>query len=318
MIEYVFIFAFSTSIIKFLISNKGRAIFIPSGPRTLLIIGNHQEKGSIQSFGGISFLCVCITMLFKYFLIIECMVVVCISILSALIGFIDDIEKSNGSGGITPLKKLIPHSISVFIIIFIWYMTDKNIDTSIKLASLSMDIGPLYVIWATLVVISTVHAVNITDGIDGLASTQSILTLSGLVALNAILPTKASLVVFNGAFYTIAALFIFLNFNKYPAKIFMGDVGSLFLGGYISSLFLISKKELLLPICGIVFVVETATSIIQKISLKTTGKKVFPFTPIHHTFEKLGFSENEIVFNAIGISIISQIASIFILYLATN
>jgi phospho-N-acetylmuramoyl-pentapeptide-transferase len=313
MIEYAFIFTFSAIIIKFLTSNKGRAIFAPSGPRTLLIIGNHQEKGSIQSFGGISFLCACITILFRHFLTIECMIIVCISMLSALIGFIDDIEKSNGNGGISPMKKLIPHSISVFIIIFIWYMTDTNIDTSIRLASYSIDIGPLYIIWATFIIISTVHAVNLTDGIDGLASTQSILALSGLAMLNVMLPTRSSMIVFDGAFHMIASLLIFLNFNKHPAKIFMGDIGSLFLGGYISSLFLISKKEIMLPICGIIFVAETATSIIQKISLKIARKKVFPFTPIHHTFEKLGFSENEIVFYAIIASIISQIISIFTL-----
>ena len=159
---------------------------------------------------------------------------------------------------------------------------------------------------AALVIISTSHAVNLTDGIDGLAASQMVLILLNLIFfISNKSPFFESLKL--PSLYLLIPLLVFLGENLNPANIFMSDVGSLFLGAYLASVFLIFKIEILLIISGGVFVIETLSVIIQLLSFKIRKKRFFLFAPIHHDLEKRGFSENKIVLLFLFISFIFQI-----------
>ena len=164
-----------------------------------------------------------------------------------------------------------------------------------------------------MVLVSSSNAVNITDGLDGLAGSLSLiafLTL-GIISYNTgWLEGYEEISLFS--FSIVGSLIGFLMFNLNPAKVFMGDTGSLSLGASMGAIAILTRHEILLIIIGIVFVVETLTCIIQRVYYKFTHKRIFPITPIHHTFEKKGYSEREIVklFCLLGI-LASMIAIIF-------
>ena len=149
-----------------------------------------------------------------------------------------------------------------------------------------------YIPFAILVILGTTNAVNLTDGIDGLSSTVSAIIITCLTIIATILGTK-EIVIFGAI--TIGAVLGFLMFNIYPAKAFMGDTGSLFLGGVISGMALYLKMPLILLIIAIVPVIETISVIIQVACFKKTGKRVLKMAPIHHHFELSGWRENQVV-----------------------
>ena len=178
---------------------------------------------------------------------------------------------------------------------------------------LKLDIGFLYGIIILLVLVATSNAVNLTDGLDGLAGSLSLiafLTL-GIISYNTgWLDGYEEVSLF--CFSLVGSLIGFLIFNLNPAKVFMGDTGSLALGATMGAIAILTRHEILLILIGIVFVIETLTCIIQRIYYKFTKKRIFPMTPIHHTFEKKGYSEREIVkiFCLVGI-LASMISIIF-------
>jgi phospho-N-acetylmuramoyl-pentapeptide-transferase len=169
------------------------------------------------------------------------------------------------------------------------------------------DLGVGYVLFAVLVLVCTTNAVNLTDGLDGLAISTFGVAAAAYTALayvtgHAVLADYLLLVrfqpageltIFCGAL--VGASLGFLWYNSYPAEIFMGDVGSLGLGGAIGTVAILIKQELLLPIVGGVWVLEAGSVIIQVISFKTTGKRVFKMSPLHHHFELIGWSEPKVI-----------------------
>lgn len=175
------------------------------------------------------------------------------------------------------------------------------------LKNFSFDLGAWYLGFAVLVMVGTSNAVNLTDGLDGLAIGPSIVSVGTFFLLaylggNAVfanylqiphIPQVGELAVFCAAL--VAAGVGFLWFNAYPAQIFMGDVGSLALGGAIGALAVVTKHEILLVILGGVFVVETLSVIIQVASFKLTGRRVFRMAPLHHHFELLGWPEPKVI-----------------------
>lgn len=188
--------------------------------------------------------------------------------------------------------------------------------------NLFVDLGPWYIAFGVLVIVSTSNAVNLTDGLDGLAIGPSIVCAATFFILaylggNAVfanylqipfVPNLGELSVFCAAF--LGAGVAFLWFNSYPAEIFMGDVGSLALGGAIGALALSSKNEILLIILGGVFVIETLSVILQVASFKIRGKRIFRMAPIHHHFELKGWPEPKVI---VRFWIISLILAIFAL-----
>ena len=216
-----------------------------------------------------------------------------------LIGFIDDILKikyQSNEKGLTRLQKLIGQII-IAIIFFYMYIKDGS-DPTIEIAALNIkiDLGFAYGFFILFMLVVTSNAVNLTDGLDGLCGGLSAIAflVYGMIAWNSpYLAGSTDIAVF--CFILVGGLLGFLVFNAHPAKIFMGDTGSLALGGALATVAILTHRELSLLVSGGVFVIETLSVILQVLSIKIRGKKLFPMTPIHHTFEKLGWSETDIV-----------------------
>ena len=219
-----------------------------------------------------------------------------VSIGFGLVGFIDDFKKLvlKNTEGLKPLYKMI--GLLIFSVAFVLYITKVlNIGTETYIPFIKTYFTLpvwLYIPFAILVLLGTSNAVNLTDGIDGLATSVTALILTCLTVIGIIFNIK-EIVVFGSI--TIGTCLGFLLFNLNPAKIFMGDTGSLMLGGAVAGMALYLKMPLLLLIIALVPVIETLSVIIQVAYFKRTGNRIFKMTPIHHHFELSGWNENKIV-----------------------
>ena len=213
-----------------------------------------------------------------------------------VIGFIDDFKKLvlKNTKGLKPSYKMLGLLIiSVAYVIYLIYGLNIGTDTYIPIIKDYIDI-PIYIYipFAILVILGTTNAVNLTDGIDGLAASVSTCIITCLTIIGIIFGHQ-EISIFGSC--VIGAVLGFLMFNLHPAKVFMGDTGSLLLGGVISAMALYLKMPLLLIIIALVPVLETISVIIQVAYFKKTGKRVFKMTPIHHHFELSGWKENKVV-----------------------
>ena len=206
-------------------------------------------------------------------------------------GFEDDIKKIKAQQnlGLSARAKLMLQIAVAMLPAF--YIIFSN-QTEISFLNFKFDLGWFYPVFVVFMMVGASNAVNLTDGLDGLAASSSVFAFLAC----------AVICFFNGnmdlAIISIAACASclgFLYFNHKPAKIFMGDTGSLALGGLLATIAIMGKFELWLIPIGILFIVETVSVMIQVTSFKTTGKRVFKMTPIHHHFELSGWSENKIV-----------------------
>ena len=236
-------------------------------------------------------------------------------ILYALIGFIDDflIVIRNNNDGLSERSKFILQLVVAMIFFYLFLKSGNEPLLWIHTLGIKINIGFLYGLLILLILVSVTNAVNITDGMDGLAGSLSFvvfITLGIICSITGWLLGYQELAVI--CFSMAGSLIGFLFFNFYPAKIFMGDTGSLALGSMMGSIAILTRHELLLILICIVFVIETLTCVIQRIYYKFTRKRLFLMTPIHHTFQRIGYSENDIVkiFLLIGI-IFSLISIIF-------
>lgn len=212
-----------------------------------------------------------------------------------LIGFLDDFIKVvlKRSLGLKAKQKLAGQIIMAAALAYIStvYM-GRGTDLWVPIMNINLDLGPLYYVLIFFVLVGTTNAVNLTDGLDGLAAgTTCIAAVSYmLIALSF---ANQDIAVFCAALAGAAVGFLW--YNRHPAKVFMGDTGSLALGGALAAAAVMTKTEALLAIVGGVFVVEALSVIIQVTSFKTTGKRVFRMSPIHHHFELGGWSETKVV-----------------------
>ena len=212
------------------------------------------------------------------------------------IGFIDDFKKlvlKNTKGLKPSLKMLGLLIISVAYIIYLIKGLNLGTNTYIPILKEYVNI-PIYayIPFAILVILATTNAANLTDGIDGLSSSVCTIIITCLTIIATTLGVKE--VVIFGAI-VIGAVLGFLMFNIHPAKVFMGDTGSLFLGGVISGIALYLKMPLILLLIALIPVIETLSVIIQVTYFKKTGKRVFKMAPIHHHLELSGWRENQVV-----------------------
>ena len=212
------------------------------------------------------------------------------------IGFIDDFKKlvlKNTKGLKPSLKMLGLLIISVVYIIYLIKGLNLGTDTYIPILKEYINI-PIYayIPFAILVILATTNAVNLTDGIDGLSSSVCTIIITCLTIIATTLGVK-EIVIFGAI--VIGAVLGFLMFNIHPAKVFMGDTGSLFLGGVISGIALYLKMPLILLLIALIPVIETLSVIIQVTYFKKTGKRVFKMAPIHHHLELSGWRENQVV-----------------------
>jgi len=221
-----------------------------------------------------------------------------------LIGFVDDISKlRRGSIGI-PARLKLPIQVVIGLIVA-WIATGAGIQ--------SPSSWP-YLLLALVAVVGTANAVNITDGMDGLAAGLSIIAIGATVLFLPGAPAGEKAV----AMALSGALAAFLVFNRHPARVFMGDTGALAIGFALAAMAIQQHLVLLLPIVGLVFVLETLSVIIQVAYFKATGgRRVFKMTPIHYTFHHEGWSENRIALSFWGAGLVSALAAVGVEKLAS-
>lgn len=212
-----------------------------------------------------------------------------------LIGFADDFIKVvlKRNLGLRAREKLLGQIIMAVALAYIaTTYFGRGTDLWIPVLGINLDFGPLYYVLIFFVLVGTTNAVNLTDGLDGLAAGTTIIAAAAYAVI-ALAFGKQPLAIFCLAL--AGATLGFLRYNAHPAKVFMGDTGSLALGGALAAVAVLTKTELLLVVVGGVFVLEALSVIIQVASFKATGKRVFRMSPIHHHFELGGWTETKVV-----------------------
>lgn len=264
---------------------------------------SHQAKAGTPTMGG-AFMMVALTIgvaIFAPWNVATGMLLF-LTLGHCLLGFFDDFVKAvkKRNLGLTAKQKLLGQFILAAI--FCYFITEIMVIPTtlwIPVVDAHIQLGFAYYILAFLIIVGATNAVNLTDGLDGLASGTSAVaaiafSVIGLMIYSTESSVAAESVAFFGAIVTAVCLG-FLVFNINPAKVFMGDTGSLALGGAFAGMAILTKTELLLVVIGGIFVMEALSVIIQVISFKTRGVRVFKMSPIHHHFELSGWSEQTVV-----------------------
>lgn len=214
---------------------------------------------------------------------------------NGLIGFADDSIKAvkKRNLGLTAKQKLAGQAvISVIFCIALKVFADMPTTVWIPFTDITVDLGMAYYLFVFLIIVGATNAVNLTDGLDGLAAGSSAITAVAYVVISVALG-YGGIAIFGAAL--AGACLGFLFYNQHPAKMFMGDTGSLALGGSMAAMAILTKTELLLVIAGGLYVLEALSVILQVISFKTRGVRIFKMSPVHHHFELSGWSEVKVV-----------------------
>lgn len=264
----------------------------------------HKEKSGVPTMGGLIFIIptiitILVLLVLKKMSFTENLFIVLFVFFGyALVGFLDDylIIKRKNNKGLTQLQKLFGQLVIALVFFYIFINSGHEPVVTISTLGISLDLGWFYGIFVLFVLLASSNAVNLTDGLDGLAGGLSVIAFLtfALIAWNSKnVYGNEDVAIF--CFILVGSLLAFLFFNTHPAKVIMGDTGSLCLGATMASIAIITNHELTLVVVAGVFVIETLSSIIQTISVMYRGKKVFLMTPLHHHFERLGWKENDIV-----------------------
>ena len=258
---------------------------------------SHMKKTGTPTMGGIVFVIVPLLVMaildHQAFFSLDVLIVMLAYLGYALIGFIDDylivVQKKND--GLKPAVKFAMQSVLAVLFYFIYQgMASTAIDLPFIKEPLELCI--FYFALVFIMFTAESNAVNLTDGLDGLCAGCSVIAIAPYIVF-ALVQKNSDLALLLLA--VAGALLGYLKFNLHPAKIFMGDTGSLALGGLLAASAMVLKKELLLLIIGAVFLIETLSVVIQVTSYKLTRKRVFKMAPIHHHFELSGFKETQVV-----------------------
>lgn len=255
----------------------------------------HQKKSGTPPMGGIAFIIAIVVSVLSTVISPSVMLITFTAVAFGLIGFVDDYIKvvlKRNLGLLAKQKFLMQIIVSVVFIVIGRYFNIVKTDICIPFMENTVDIGIFIIPLAVFIMTGFSNAVNLTDGIDGLATTVTAV-VSIVLALIATVTKMYGIAILCAAVF--GACIGFLIFNFHPAKVFMGDTGSLFFGGFVSAAAIVLKMPLLLVIIGFVYVLETLSVMIQVVYFKKTGKRVFKMTPIHHHFEMCGWSEVKIV-----------------------
>lgn len=268
---------------------------------------SHKSKSGTPTIGGIIIiLSIIITSVTAGVMNTDLMVALLATVAFGVIGFIDDFIKVvlKRSLGLRAYQKIVLQTI-VAVALALYQSNVSSTGTKILVPFIQgslnignivipqyLDIGILYIPFIVFVVIATVNSVNLTDGLDGLASGVTLIVAAffSLIALNWGQP---SLAIFAGA--VTGACLGFLRFNSHPAQVFMGDTGSLALGGAIATLAILMNIALIIPIVGGIYFAESVSVILQVASYKLTGKRIFKMSPLHHHYELSGWPETKVV-----------------------
>jgi len=278
----------------------------------------HKSKAGTPTMGGMMFIAGVLVSVAAYLIAkfdIRLLMMMLIALGFGVIGFVDDYVKvvKKRNLGLTAIQKFALQAILAIIYILVLKETG-NLSTKIIIpfAKNTFELPWwVYIAFILFVVTGTVNAVNLTDGIDGLATSITIV-VSAFFAFAALVLKSSAESVF--AMASLGGCLGFLIFNKHPAKVFMGDTGSLFLGGAISVLAVGMGMPLILIICGFVYLLETLSVILQVASFKLTKKRIFKMSPIHHHFEMCGWKEKKIVSVFTAVTLLLCIISAFAIW----
>lgn len=277
---------------------------------------SHMKKAGTPTMGGIMIiLSIIITSLVmnQFFgsLSLDLFLLLFVTFAFGLLGFLDDfiIVVMKRNLGLTSRQKFLGQIIISVIFYLLYRSTGLPHTITLPIVDISVDFGWLYFPFIVFWLVGFSNAVNLTDGLDGLVSGTSAIAF-GAFAILAWNQGQIDVALF--ALSVVGAVLGFLVFNAHPAKVFMGDTGSLALGGAIAALSIIVKAELLLVIIGGIFVIETLSVILQVISFKTTGKRIFLMSPLHHHYELAGWSEWKIVTTFWTVGLIFAVLGVYI------
>lgn len=273
------------------------------GQNILFYVKEHTSKQGTPTMGGVIFIlpAVIFSIIFCRHNLSFVLVVLAVFIAYGVVGFLDDFIKIKFKRnlGLRAYQKIL-FQLSIAIIIGIYAYKNGYSSVYLPFSMERFDMGVFIIPFSVLLYLATTNSVNLTDGLDGLSSGTSIAFLSGFVLLNSFYISHV------GSFFAGAedlniislclagSLFAFFLFNFFPAKIFMGDTGSLSLGGVIASLCLFSGTSLYLPLLGIMFVLSSVSVIVQVLHFKRTKKRIFLMAPFHHHLQMKGMYETRI------------------------
>jgi len=280
---------------------------------------SHQKKSGTPTMGGvIIILSITITSfvilgqlndgMMKYKIYLLLLVLVGYGLLGFLDDFIKVVLKRNL--GLTSKQKLLGQIVIAVIFYIVLLQQDFSTDISIPGTNVAFDLGWFYPIFIIVMLVGASNAVNLTDGLDGLLAGTAAIAFGAFAFLAWFDVPNQHLTLFSLA--VVGGLLGFLVFNAHPAKVFMGDTGSLALGGTIAALAILLKLEILLVIIGGVFVIETLSVMIQVISYKTRKKRIFLMSPLHHHYELKGWSEWKVVLTFWSVGVLFAILGIYI------
>ena len=297
--------------IGFLLSTAFGLVAIPllkkikAGQRINVYVENHQRKSGTPTMGGIIFIIptiittIILLLTNKIEFSVNLLIVMFVFISYGLIGFLDDYIsiKQNQNKGLSQFQKLFLQFI-VALIFYILYRkyTDANSVLEITLLNIEWKLDWFYGVFILFLLVGSSNAVNLTDGLDGLAGGLSAISFLafGLIAWGSYwIEGYQDMGIF--CFILVGSIMGFLVYNTNPAKVFMGDTGSLTLGATLATIAILTGHEISLAVIGGIFVLETLSVIIQITSVVLFKKKIFLMTPIHHHFERLGWRESDIV-----------------------
>jgi phospho-N-acetylmuramoyl-pentapeptide-transferase len=260
---------------------------------------HHQSKSGTPTMGGIIIVLALILTTIKFALSSSDMLILLFATVAfGLIGFTDDFIKvvKRRNLGLRAKQKLALQVVAAVILFGLiwrkWTETSQAFSVSVPFTHVSIELGIFYILFLLLVLLATTNGVNLTDGLDGLLSGTAAIVFAAYT-FYAYWHTEYDVALFSAAM--VGALLGFLLFNRHPARVFMGDTGSLAIGGALAMVAVLTHSEVGLILFGLVFVVETLSVIIQVISFQTLGKRVFRMSPLHHHFELSGWSEWEVV-----------------------
>ena len=297
--------------IGFIISTVMGYFMIPilkklnAGQKISVFVGeNHQRKSGIPTVGGLIFIVpTFITILIMYFtkkisINSNLLIILFVFISYGLLGFIDDYLKlkKKKNEGLTEIQKLFGQVLIAVVFFYIYMKSGSEPLLWFHAFNLKVNIGWLYGFFILFMLVASSNAVNITDGLDGLAGGLSFIAIlvMGIIAWNCKwLLGFEDIGIF--CFILAGSILGFLVYNTHPAKVFMGDTGSLAIGGVLASIAILTRHEITFAVIMGVFVIETLTVILQVFSLFVFKKKIFLMTPLHHNFEKMGWKEQDIV-----------------------
>lgn len=271
------------------------------GQRISVFVGeNHKKKEGTPTMGGLIFIIP--TLLATAFLLLtnkisytsNLGIVLLVFAGYAIIGFLDDylsIKKKNNEG-LTEFQKLFAQIVLALIFFFMYLKNGGQTSLVVSTLGINIEMGWMYGLFILFLLVGASNAVNLTDGLDGLAGGLSAIAFIAFSLISMVVGFE-DLGIFT--FILAGALVGFLIYNTHPAKVFMGDTGSLSLGGVIAAIAILTHREITLAVVAGVFLVETLTVILQVFWLIVFKRKLFLMTPLHHHFEKLGWEERDIV-----------------------